>query len=139
MAKARGRRRTTVIKDTEVGAKLAYAIQQELEIYSEEVTDAVNQAAEEACKDLVKKTKATAPVKTGDFKRHITYTPINMANGAKRFVWHVKKPDYRLTHLLVHGHVKKNGGRTKGDPFLQNALDQVLPEYEKNVEEAIQK
>jgi hypothetical protein len=60
-----------------------------------------------------------------------------MKRGQKRFIWHVKAPDYRLTHLLVKGHATKDGGRTKANPFLQNALDQVLPEYEKEVEEAV--
>ena len=54
----------------------------------------------------------------------------------KKFVWHVKAPDYRLTHLLVHGHATKTGGRTKADPFLHKALDVVLPEYEQAVKEA---
>jgi hypothetical protein len=30
-----------------------------------------------------------------------------------------------------------NGGRVPGDPFLKNALDEVLPDYEKDVEEAL--
>ena len=44
---------------------------------------------------------------------------------------------HRLTHLLVHGHATRNGGRTKANPFLKNALDAVLPEYERAVEEAV--
>ena len=54
-----------------------------------------------------------------------------------RATWYVKAPHYRLTHLLVHGHAKKDGGRVQGDPFLQNALDEVLPEYERAVEEGL--
>lgn len=57
--------------------------------------------------------------------------------GVFSYVWHVKAPDYRLTHLLVHGHATKDGGRTKGNPFLANALAQVLPEYERKVEEVL--
>ena len=56
-----------------------------------------------------------------------------------RHIWYVKAPDHRLTHLLVHGHATRNGGRTKPDPFLHNALADVLPEYEKAVEEAVKK
>ena len=55
----------------------------------------------------------------------------------KRYIWYVKAPDHRLTHLLVHGHATRNGGRTKANPFLKNALDDVLPEYERAVEEAV--
>ena len=52
-------------------------------------------------------------------------------------MWYVKAPDHRLTHLLVRGHATKDGGRTKADPFLENALDVVLPEYEQNAREAV--
>ena len=55
----------------------------------------------------------------------------------KKFIWYVRPPDHRVTHLLVKGHATRNGGRTKADPFLRNALDQVLPEYEKAVEESL--
>ena len=37
------------------------------------------------------------------------------------------------------GHATKDGKRTKANPFLKNAIDQVLPEYEAAVEEAIKK
>ena len=63
---------------------------------------------------------------------------MDSGHGTKKYIWHVKAPDHRLTHLLVHGHATRNGGRTKADPFLQNALDTVLPEYETAVKEAVQ-
>lgn len=121
------------IKPSDLGA----AIQQELTIYHEEVAEKVNAAGEEAVKSLVEKTKATAPKDTGEFKKRITWTKQPIGNGMHRYVWHVKAPDYRLTHLIVHGHATVNGGRTKGNPFLKNAVDAVIPDYERKVEEAI--
>jgi hypothetical protein len=56
----------------------------------------------------------------------------------KRFTWGAKAPSHRVIHLIVHGHATKGGGRTKGDPFLQNAMDVVLPEYEEAVKEALE-
>ena len=123
-------------------SKLGDAIQQELTMYGEEVVEAIDAAGEAAMKKLVKQTKANAPVSdragSGDFKRHITSTRIKGQNG-DTFIWHVKAPDYRLTHLLVHGHATVTGGRTKANPFLENALNTVLPEYERAVEEALKK
>ena len=116
---------------------LGNAIAEELTIYHKDVVERVNQAGETAVKALVKKTKATAPKLTGDFRKRITSSVLPGKRGDRRFVWHVKAPDHRLTHLLVHGHAKKNGGRTKGDPFLKNAIDEVLPQYENAVEEAV--
>lgn len=116
---------------------LSEAIQKELTIYAAEVTDAVNAAGEDTIKKLVKLTKATAPKGVrGKFKKNISSQEIVGISGMKKYVWYVKAPDHRLTHLLVHGHATKTGGRTKANPFLKNALDTVLPEYEEAVKEA---
>lgn len=117
---------------------LSKAISNELTTYSKETTDRVNNCGRKAIKRLVSLTKATAPVGArGSFKRNITSTEEDAGRGGKRFIWGVKPPDSRLTHLLVNGHATKDGGRTKANPFLANALDQVLPEYEHDVEEAV--
>lgn len=117
---------------------LAQAIEQELTTYHRSALEKVNAAGEEAVKALVKKTKATAPKKSGAFRKAITHKVTeNRATGDKRFIWGAKAPQHRLTHLLVHGHEKADGGRVKGDPFLKNALNEVLPEYENAVEEAV--
>lgn len=123
------------IKPTDLGA----AIAEELTTYRDGVVERVNAAGDKAIKKLVKQTKATAPKRTGSFKKNITSKEIvpKTGTGMKLYVWGVKPPDLRLTHLLVHGHAKVNGGRVPGDPFLQNALDQVLPEYEEDVKEAL--
>lgn len=116
---------------------LAAAIDNELSIYHDEVVKKVNVAGANSIKKLVKLTRASAPADTGEYKKHIVWSPEKTTNGATRYVWHVKAPHYRLTHLLVHGHANVDGSRTAGNPFLQNALDTVLPEYERAVEEAI--
>lgn len=117
-------------------ADLGKAIEQELTIYHKRVVERVNAAGEEAVKDLVKRTKATAPKRTGSFRKNIA-SKTEQAPRGNKYTWYVKAPDYRLTHLLVHGHAKAGGGRVPGDPFLQNAVDEVLPKYEQAVEEAV--
>lgn len=116
--------------------QLGDAIAQELTVYHEDVLRKVNQLGEAAVKTVVKKTKATAPKRTGDFRKSIASKVVPGPRGNKN-IWYVKAPHHRLTHLLVHGHAKVNGGRVPGDPFLKNALDEVLPDYEKDVEEAL--
>lgn len=120
-------------------AALPDALRQELEQYHLRVVDQVNAAGEAAAKSLVKKTKATAPKRSGDFRKSLTYkAEPSGVYGAKQYTWGARAPHYRLTHLLVHGHATVDGGRVPGSPFLQNALDSVLPEYIRAVEEAIQ-
>lgn len=117
---------------------LSAAIEQELTIYHTDVVERLAKAGDEAVKQLVKLTKSTAPVGArGSFKRNIAGKLLERSANGSKHVWYVKAPDHRLTHLLVHGHATKDGGRTKADPFLQDALATVLPDYEKAVEEAI--
>lgn len=126
---------SNTVKPTDLGK----AIGEELTTYHKDVLERVNAAGSEAVKALVKKTKATAPKETGDFRKAIaSKEEKNGSAGDKKFIWGVKAPHHRLTHLLVHGHAKAGGGRVDGNPFLQDALDQVLPEYERKVEEALQ-
>lgn len=118
---------------------LAAAIEQELTVYAKNVQEGVDACGRRAMKKLVKRTRETAPHGKragGNFAASIASKEEKSARGS-RFIWHVKAPNHRLTHLLVKGHATKNGGRTKPDPFLKNALDEVLPEYEKEIEEVL--
>ena len=118
---------------------LADALEEQLTLYQEGVTERVDAVGRKAIKKLVKLTQETAPLgkrRGGNFAASITSKEVKLPRGSK-FIWYVKAPNHRLTHLLVKGHATKDGGRTKADPFLRNALDQVLPEYEKEIEEAV--
>lgn len=118
---------------------LGAAIERELTIYQKDVRDRVDDAGRKSIKKLVKLTKASAPVgDRGKFRRSITSKEFPGSRGAT-FVWGAKAPHHRLTHLVVHGHAKENGGRTRGNPFLENAMAVVLPEYEKAVREAVER
>ena len=116
---------------------LSAALAEQLGIYRKDITERINAAGENAIDDLVQKTKASAPKRTRKFRKSITWGYVNQEDGCRRYIWYAKAPHHRLVHLLVHGHDTRSGGRTKGDPFLQNALNAVLPEYEKSIEEAL--
>lgn len=116
-------------------ADLNVEITEILSSYHKGINDGVTFASEKAVKDLAKLTKATAPVGArGSFKKNITHGVVKKTRWATTYAWYVRAPDYRLTHLLVKGHATKDGGRTKPDPFLENALAKVLPAYETAVE-----
>lgn len=118
--------------------ELGRAVQEELTIYSAGVVTALDAAGEKAIKELVKKTKATAPVgRRKSYRKNIAGKLLKKSDRGNTYVWYVKPPDHRLTHLLVHGHATKSGGRTRANPFLANALKQVLTDYEGEVEEAL--
>ena len=121
-------------------------MEQVLTLYSEELNEKLRGITQESMKKLVKETKATAPRgrRKGQYRRNITADYSGTKRSAKGLrgqnvnaIWYVRAPDYRLTHLLVHGHTTRDGGRTRANPFLQNAVDKVIPEYEQKVQEAI--
>lgn len=126
---------------------LATQMEQVLTVYNRSVGEQIVQITRESMKQLVKDTKATAPRgrRKGQYRKNITadYSALNRRSngllGTKvSATWYVKAPDYRLTHLLVHGHALKNGGRTNPNPFLSNAVDRVEQEYERKIQEALE-
>ena len=118
---------------------LAEAINRELTIYSTEVTDTIKKGTKEHMNDLVKKTKATAPV--GKRKKHyrdnITSKKVEENRNGVTYVWYVKGPDYRLSHLLEKGHATKKGGRVNGTHFIEKASDEVISSYTQWIEEVL--
>lgn len=118
-------------------ALLGKVIAEQLALYHEDVVEKVNAVGEKAAKALVKKTKATAPKRTGAFAKAITYKAVEKPTGDKEFIWGAKAPHHRITHLVVKGHPTSKGDRVPGDPFLENAMAEILPEYEKDVEEVL--
>lgn len=121
-------------------------LEQVLTVYNEEINEKLREITRESMKKLVKETKATAPrgKRKGQYRKNIAADYQGLKRSARGLrgqdvnaVWYVKAPDYRLTHLIVHGHATRNGDRTRANPFLQNAVDKVIPEYEAKVQEAI--
>jgi hypothetical protein len=124
-------------------ADLGAAIAEELTLYSKDVQDKVNKAGRKAIKELERKTKDTAPFNAKVYHPHYTELIATKSEksriGDETHIWYVKPPGRRLTHLLVDGHETRDGGRTRGDPFLENATAAVLPDYENAVKEALTK
>lgn len=118
------------------GDELSVAVNTILTEYNDRTVDRVNAAAEKAVKRLVKITQETAPKRTGLYRKKIACELREKKPTGETWVWYVKPPRHRVTHLLVHGHAKRGGGRTRSDPFLKNAIAQVEPEFNEAVEAA---
>ena len=118
---------------------LSAVINEALLDYSEDVTKGLKKEVKSATKKLVDKTKANAPIgkRKKHYKDNITSKTTTETPKQLEKIWYVKSNDYRLTHLINNGHQSRNGGRVKGTNFLSNAVDEVIPEFEKKIEEII--
>lgn len=119
--------------------RLGDAIQRELTLWEQRITDNVKETAKSYMDQLVEKTKATAPV--GKRKKHY-YKSIKSKKTREtyrsvEYTWYVKGQDYRLTHLLEDGHALKNGGRIEGKHFIRNATEPLLEQYQNALEEIV--
>lgn len=119
--------------------QLDEAIQEELTLYSREVTDEVKKLAKSSMKQLVTKTKATAPVgkRQKHYRDSISSTKLSEDARGVTYAWYVKGSDYRLSHLLEDGHALRDGGRYPGTKFIQKATEPILEQYQKEVEEVV--
>lgn len=118
---------------------LADAIAEELEGYRTELQKGINEASKEAAKEIAKKAKATAPKDRPKYARSITYEKSdNIVSGAETYKVGAKGKQGRLTHLLANGHAARDGGRVPGNPFLDNAVNSVVPDYISEIEKLIE-
>lgn len=119
--------------------ELGEAIARELTIYSQNVITGIKNEAKSHIKQLVKDTKATAPVghRSKHYRDSIKSKKTMETAREIEFTWYVDGSDYRLSHLLEKGHALRDGGRTTGTHFIQDASDPILEDYLKAVEEVI--
>lgn len=110
--------------------KLAEAIAEELEAYSEEVEIGMNEEIETLSKEIVNDLKNDPIIheKTGEYKKSFRIKKVASGNGYKRNKIYNKK--HQLTHLLERGHETRNKGRTKAYPHWKHAQEKAdeLPE-----------
>ena len=107
-----------------------------------ECRNAMAKGIDKTMNDMVKETKRTAPRskldRSGTFAKKIAWRVEPYGFNGHSARWYVKPPDYRLTHLLVHGHATRDGGRTKANPFLHNALENAERALEENIRREIE-
>ncbi len=118
-------------------AQLDDAIKEILSDVSEDIREEVNTAAKKAAKKAVKELKSSSPKDKGDYaKSWGVKEEGNSITGSKKYIVHNKKY-YRLTHLLEHGHVNRDGSRARAFPHIAKVNDEVCEEFVKDVEKAI--
>lgn len=114
---------------------LVGAINETLTLYANEIREEVDKVSQESAKKLVKLTKDTAPI--GNRQKHYKDFITSKKLSEGRYLWYVKAPEYRLSHLLNNGHATVDGGYVQGTNFIGKANDRVQKEYEEEIEKVI--
>ena len=125
--------------------KLGYAVNELLDLYFRGVTDSINIAGERAITEMTQLTRASAPYSSSrhwrgcpHFKSSIYWREENSTSiTGSKFTWYVKKPNYRLTHLLENPHATRSGGTVPGRRFVRSAYQQVISRYESDIADAV--
>lgn len=107
-------------------------IMRHLERYSQSVQDEIEVASKEEAQALVKELKADSPKMTGSYKKGWRLKK----TGKNKYTVY-NKTDYRLTHLLEHGHAKRNGGRVEAKVHIRPAEERAVNNFIDRVEGAI--
>lgn len=99
--------------------------------YTEEVEEGLEDAKEEQAKKGAKKLKVTSPKRFGKYRKGWRAKKVGTA-------WVVHNAtDYQKTHLLEKGHAKVGGGRVAGIPHIGPVEEEMIAEYEKQIEKVI--
>ena len=111
---------------------LVNAVNTELDLYAEEVTDTVKKTVTAVAKETVKVVKQKSPTASGTYKKSWAQKKTYENDGSIQVTVYNRK-HYQLTHLLENGHAKVNGGRTRAYPhiapaeeFAERQLEQLL-------------
>ena len=131
---------------------LDQALQEILRDYALRSGERIDELTHAAVVELVELTRSTAPRGSGLGRFQINsfgdrqrssrphfHTSIAWKKlqggwfGASRYLWYVNAPNYRVTHLIAKPHASRSGGTVRANPFLVNALQQVLTEYEEAI------
>ena len=113
---------------------LSQAIVNALAEYTDEVTKGIEQEKKTVAEKAVETLKATSP--KGATGKYAKGWGIVSANGKYTVC---NKTSYQLTHLLEHGHVKRNGGRTESFPHIRPVEEQAIKEFTDGVKKVIGK
>lgn len=106
--------------------RLAETIMQDLEIYKNNTVRDVEYAVLKTAKLAVDELKETSPVRTGEYALHWAHrrSPTRGKDYHSRIVY-VKKPHYRLTHLLEREHDAVDGSVVAARPHIKRVEEKA--------------
>ena len=115
---------------------LASAINEALQEYRDLAAEDMKRVINEAGKTIRKEIKARAPKESGQYAKSWRVKKIHEdSQTVELMVYSLKR--YFLTHLLEHGHAKRNGGRVSARPHIAPAEEVGEEKLMKDLEKAL--
>ncbi len=120
--------------------RLSGVISTNLNTYSRTIVEGIEKAAEKTVDEMVARTKqrSTTKLSRGKYARSIASEVGLNTISARSRIWYVKKPRYRLAHLLNNGHAVRGGGRVSGDQHVTKATEKAITDFETRVREVVE-
>ena len=104
----------------------------ELKAYAEQVTEDVKKSTKDAADFCLNEVKKNSPTFTGKYKAG--WKKLNsFENSTEIRMTIYNRPEYRLAHLLEHGHAKRGGGRVEAKPHIAPAEEATEKMFEQKV------
>lgn len=119
---------------------LASAITQELQNYSQDVTESVKKAVDTVAQETNEEIKKHVTFKRHKGDKYVKAFRIKKSyeDGYKKInTWCVGNGQYRLTHLLENGHALRQGGRAEAFPHIKYGEELAQKRMEELAKEAI--
>ena len=115
---------------------LASAINEALQEYRDLAAEDMKRVINEAGKTIRKEIKARAPKESGQYAKSWRVKKIHEdSQTVELMVYSLKR--YFLTHLLEHGHAKRNGGRVSARPHIAPAEEVGEEKLMKDLKKAL--
>ncbi len=118
--------------------QMADVIMDGLMEYAELAVDVMKDCVKKAGDTVKKETQASAPVRSGKYKKSWAVKRQRETSNTLEVVVHSRNR-YQLTHLLEKGHAKRGGGRVKAIPHIAPAEQKGIRELEEGIKRGLSK